>query len=68
MRNFQDTFETCKRSFIIAFSICMTVPLTNLIFRLRFVTVPHFSLKIFNKLKTSLEARFLLICVKTESL
>ena len=26
MRNFQDTFETCKRSFISAFSICMTVP------------------------------------------
>ena len=28
MRNFQDTFETRKRSFISAFSICMTVPLT----------------------------------------
>ena len=27
MRNFQDTFETCKRSFISTFSICMTVPL-----------------------------------------
>ena len=27
MRNFLDTFETCKRSFISAFSICMTVPL-----------------------------------------
>ena len=27
MRNFQDTFETLKRSFISAFSICMTVPL-----------------------------------------
>ena len=27
MRNFQDTFETNKRSFISAFSICMTVPL-----------------------------------------
>ena len=27
MRNFQDTFETRKRSFINAFSICMTVPL-----------------------------------------
>ena len=26
MRNFQDTFETRKRSFINAFSICMTVP------------------------------------------
>ena len=25
MRNFQDTFETCKRSFITAFSICMTI-------------------------------------------
>ena len=27
MRNFQDTFQTGKRSFIKAFSICMTVPL-----------------------------------------
>ena len=27
MRNFQDTFETCRRSFISNLSICMTVPL-----------------------------------------
>ena len=27
MRNFQDNFKTCKLSFIIAFSICMAVPL-----------------------------------------
>ena len=27
MRNFQDTFEARKRSFISAFSISMTVPL-----------------------------------------
>ena len=27
MQNFQDTFETRKRLFISAFSICMTVPL-----------------------------------------
>ena len=27
MRNFQDTFETRKRSIIGDFSICMTVPL-----------------------------------------
>ena len=27
MTNFQDTFETLKRSFVSAFSICMTVPL-----------------------------------------
>ena len=26
MRNFPDTFETRKRSFVSAFSICMTVP------------------------------------------
>ena len=26
MRNFQDTFEIHKRSFVSAFSICMTVP------------------------------------------
>ena len=30
MRNFQDTFETRKRSFISAYSNCMTVPLRNL--------------------------------------
>ena len=29
MWNFQDTFETCKQSFISAFSICMTVPLNQ---------------------------------------
>ena len=27
MKNFQDNFETPKRSFISAFSICVTVPL-----------------------------------------
>ena len=31
MRNFQDNFETHKRSFISAFSFCMTVPLSNLV-------------------------------------
>ena len=30
MRNFQDTLETRKESFITAFSICMTVPLSIL--------------------------------------
>ena len=29
IRNFQDTFETGKRSFISAFSICMTAPLMS---------------------------------------
>ena len=34
MRNFQDTFETRERSFISAFSICMTVAIpAELIFR-----------------------------------
>ena len=28
MRNFQDTFQKHKRSFISVFSICMTVPLS----------------------------------------
>ena len=28
MSNFQDTFETRKRSFISAFSVCVTVPLS----------------------------------------
>ena len=31
MQNFQDTFETCKRSIISSFSIWMTVPSTFLI-------------------------------------
>ena len=30
MRNFQDTFETREQSFISVFSICMTVPLSNI--------------------------------------
>ena len=30
MRNFQDTFETSKRLFIRAFSICVTVPLITI--------------------------------------
>ena len=38
MVNFRNTFETCKQSFIRAFLICMTVPLT--IYKL-FVK-PHF--------------------------
>ena len=29
MKNFQDIFETCKQSFISAFLICMTVPLSK---------------------------------------
>ena len=29
MRNFQDAFETRKRLFVSAFSICMTVPLNR---------------------------------------
>ena len=29
MRDFQNTFETRKRSFISAFSICITVPLMD---------------------------------------
>ena len=31
MQNFEDTFETRKRSFIRTFSICMTVTLNNLL-------------------------------------
>ena len=29
IRNFQDTFETPKRSLVSAFSICMTAPLSR---------------------------------------
>ena len=32
MKNFQDTFETRKSSFISAFSVCMTVSLNAIIF------------------------------------
>ena len=35
MRNFQDTFETRKRSFISAFSIYRTVPLTITLFGIK---------------------------------
>ena len=31
MRNYQDGFETPKRSFVTAFSICMTIPLIHLV-------------------------------------
>ena len=44
MRNFQDTFETRKRSFFSAFSICMTVPLISN-HRLYFSTRSTFSVK-----------------------
>ena len=37
MRNFQDTFETCKRSIICAFYICITVPLIFLSFVVLFL-------------------------------
>ena len=30
MSNFQDIFDTCKRSFISDFSVCMTVTLRNI--------------------------------------
>ena len=35
MRNFQDTFETRKRSFNSPFSFCLTVPLSDLILRIK---------------------------------
>ena len=38
MSNFHDTFETRTRSFIIAFSICMTVPLSD---KIVLVTLLH---------------------------
>ena len=31
MQNFKDTFETCKQSFINAFSISMTLPLNTFV-------------------------------------
>ena len=46
MQNFQDILETRQRSFISAFSICMTVPLKeSLVFRARLV-VRSFSLRL----------------------
>ena len=40
MRNFQDSFETHKQSFISAFSICMTVSLIERWKSSRFYEVP----------------------------
>ena len=34
MRNFQNTFEKLKRSFVSAFAICMTVPLIFVYFEI----------------------------------
>ena len=41
MQTFQDTFETRQRSFISAFSVCMTVPLIVLNFAI-FAIFGHF--------------------------
>ena len=43
MRNFPDTFETGNWSYISAFSICMTVPLTELLTCVIFQMKKHFS-------------------------
>ena len=43
MRNFQDTFETSKRSFTSAFSICMTVPLMKKVLVLTVIISLYFS-------------------------
>ena len=42
MRNFQDTFESLKQSFISVFSICMTVPLKEAKLRLKNVKMVLF--------------------------
>ena len=48
MRNFQDTFKTRKRSFIIPFSICMTVPLKRYnIFSFEDIAHPRLCTKVF---------------------
>ena len=43
MRNFQDIFETRKGLFIGAFSICMTVPLSNFYDELLISTISFFN-------------------------
>ena len=45
MRNFQDTLETRKRSFISDFSICMTVPLNKYLEFLQFFVLTKQDLK-----------------------
>ena len=45
MRNFQDTFETRKRSIISAFYICITVPLILLSFVVLLFLVDMFNEK-----------------------
>ena len=37
IRNFWDTFKRCNRSFISAFSICMTVPLYSTKYTIAFL-------------------------------
>ena len=37
MQKFQDTFETRKESYISAFSICMTVPLSKKAWNIFFI-------------------------------
>ena len=54
MRNFQDTFETRKRSFICSFSICMTVPLSLACFLPARFTRMYTSLRNQNKCKPSI--------------
>ena len=56
MRNFQDTFETRKRSFISAFSIGMTVPLIG-VHSIIFLPLPYIYVQIgvHSKKKTYLD-------------
>ena len=63
MRNFQDTFEIRKRSFIGAFSICMTVPLT--IFVNQEVNV-RFSKKLAHFVKSVLRFSLLPYCQRNK--
>ena len=52
MRSFQDTFETRKQSFISAFSICMTVTFSILIFYLISLNLLVLNLHILNGINT----------------
>ena len=64
MRNFQDTFETRKRSFISTFSICMTVPLKEELARY-FINALVFSDR--KSLSTSKNLRFIMkTCMSTK--
>ena len=70
MQSFEDTFETRKRSFIRAFSICMTVTLNNLlqtITRVKSAQIQSFSGPYFPTFSLNMERYEVSLRVQSES-